>query len=275
MVIADQGARLPWWHRRVVLVTDDEPWASRAGETIRQSGGRLEIIAWSEAASLTSPVGALVVDVDVTTRDVEGVDTVLAGWAAEGRQPTTLLWIPRARGAARIDHMVNRLRYPHVFERTSTEEVAAHLKRPLSRILARGGWIVPWFAAALGWSAEPFLVHVLGLPVLAERPPKNVKEWVRAVGKLSHTELVALFREHGAPNPKEVHNRLVFSRATVWAAEQRLAPTRRRLANHLRYSATEKVYGAGLAGGAGRCARVPVGRPPGSLSSPSGRAPAP
>ena len=31
MVIADQKSRLPWWHRRVVCVTDDEAWASHAG----------------------------------------------------------------------------------------------------------------------------------------------------------------------------------------------------------------------------------------------------
>ena len=217
----------------MVCVTDDEAWASHAGETIRELGGWLEIIAWSRAASLQGPVGALVVDVDVTKA---GVETALVVWAAAARQPTTLLLVPPARGAARIDHALDCLRYGNVFEYASTEGLETDLNGHLPPILSRGGWIVPWFAAVLGWSAEPFLVHVLSLPVLDERRPKNVEEWRRAVRNLSHAEFVDVCREHGAPNPKELHDRLRFAEATVWAAQRRFPPTRDELARHLHYS---------------------------------------
>lgn len=233
MVIADQRSRLPWWHRRVVCVTDDEAWAALAAEKIRELGGWPEILTWSEADSLQGPVGALVANVDVTN---PGVEDVLVAWAAAGRQPTTLLWVPPARGAARIKHMLEVLRYPHVFGRAPTKGPERDLTRYLSRILPRGGWIVQWFAAALGWSDEPFLVHVLSLPVLAEERPPTVKAWRRAARILSPAEFVALVRDNGGPYPKDLHSRLVFSEATVWAAEQRVAPTRRDFARHLGFS---------------------------------------
>lgn len=229
----EEPSRLPWWHRRVVLVTDDEAWASHAGGTIRALGGWPEILTWSSAATLAGPVGALVVDVEAARTDVE---TALVGWAAAGRQPTTLLWVPPHRGAAHIGHTLDRLRYPVVFDCASTDGMEKDLKRHLPRILFRGGWIVTWYGAALGWSAEPLLVHILSLPVLAQRRPKSVEEWRRAVGKLSHAEFVELCREHGAPNPKKLYDHLTFSEATVWAAERRFSPTRTELARHLHYS---------------------------------------
>lgn len=232
MSIADQRSRLPWWHRRVVCVSDDEAWAALAAETIRELGGWPEILTWSAAATLEGPLGALLVNADVASADE---DTLLR-WAAAARQPTALFWVPPSRRAARIGHTLDRLRYPQVFQRASTARLGKDLKRHLSRTLSRGGWIVPWFAEALGWSAEPFLVHVLSLPVLAERPPSDVDEWRRAVGKVSHAEFVALFKRHGAPNPKRMHDRLRFSEATVWAAQRRFPPTRDELARHLRYS---------------------------------------
>lgn len=232
MSIADQRSRLPWWHRRVVCVSDDEAWAALAVEKIRELGGWPEILTWSAVATLEGPLGALLVNADVASADGD----TLIRWAAKARQPKTLLWVPASRRAARIGHALDRLRYPQVFQRASTERLEKELKRHLPRILSRGGWIVPWYAEALGWSAEPSLVHVLSLPVLAKRPPENVDEWRRAVGKLSHAEFVALFKEHGAPNPKEMHDRLRFSEATVWAAQRPFPPTRDDLARHLHYS---------------------------------------
>lgn len=232
MGVADQKSRLPWWHRRVVVVTDHEAWASHTGDTIRALGGWHETMTWTRAATLEGPLGALVAEVDVAST---GVDA-LRRWAAAGRQPKTLLWIPPSRRVARIGHTLDRLGYRHVFTRASNEAAETDLGRHLPRIVSRGGWVVPWFSTALGWSSDPFLVHVLSLPVLAARPPKTVTEWVRAVDGHSHAEFVRLCHERGAPSPKELYDRLRFSASTVWAAEQRLQPTGHKLARHLGYS---------------------------------------
>jgi len=169
MSIADQRSRLPWWHRRVVCVSDDEAWAALAVEAIRELGGWPEILTWSEAASLRGSVGALVADVDVMNPDVEDA---LVGWAAAGRQPTTMLWVPPARGAARIDHTLDLLRYPQVLDCAATDALETDLRHHLSRILSRGGWIVPWFAAALGSSAGQPSSLVSSLPVISGKSSK-------------------------------------------------------------------------------------------------------
>lgn len=252
--------RLPWWHRRVVLVSDDEGWAERAGGMAQKLGAQWETRAWAEAAALQGPVGALVARVGSAGADVEHA---FVRWAGQAWQPLTLVWLPPVRRAAKVAHLLDELHYGSRFHEVTSRGPDGELETGLARILERGGWIVPRFASALGWSAEPFLVHVLSLPLLATVPPTSVEAWRRAAGNLSYAEFEQLFYLHGAPPPKRVLDPLRIAGAAVWAAAQKRVPERSWLASHLGY-ASEHYLGrrvkqlSGLT--AGELVRLPVDR---------------
>lgn len=234
----DPSSRLPWWHHRVVVVSDDEAWGARARAIAVDLGANPEHLDRDTAATLEGPVGALLIH--LPSPDVREMPALKA-FASRGWQPLSLVCVPPVRGAARLAHDLDRLAYEHRFDSNPDGPNRRDWEASLGRILDRGGWIVPRFASALGWSRQPSLVQILSLPLLARERPTTVKRWRRDAGGFTYAAFEALFRDNDAPPPKRVLDLLRLAEAAAWATRQRRFPHRAWLASHLGYKSVSHL----------------------------------
>lgn len=221
-----------WWHRRVVLVSDDSTWTSGMLELVPAGTVVAEASTWTEAPRVAGPVGALVCHVDRPRALGDTLIEAYERWSSLAWQPCTLTWLASRPGAARIRAALDR----HGFQAMCTSEF--RLSRdvdgdPWDEVLARldaAPWIVPLLAQRLNWSQNPRLVEILSTPVLG-RDVATVRAWGRRVG-LSYGELADLCRKHDACRPKRLLDvlRLAAELARVMANGRRM--TRDRLAAH-------------------------------------------
>lgn len=52
------ASRDAWWHRRIVLVSEDSAWMSSMLESLPARTGVAEQVGWTEAMELTGSIGA-------------------------------------------------------------------------------------------------------------------------------------------------------------------------------------------------------------------------
>lgn len=225
-----------WWHRRVVLVSNDSTWTSRMLDLVPARAVVAEASTWIEAARVTGPVGALVCHIDRPRALSETITRACEHWSSLAWQPCTLTWIASRPGAARIRAVLDR----HGFRVVCTSEFTLSRNddtEPWDEVRTRldaAPWIVPLLAQRLSWSHDPRLVEILSAPVLGH-DISTVRAWGRGV-RLSYGELAGLCRRHGACPPKQLLDvvRLAAGLARVQANGRRV--TRDRLASRLGYS---------------------------------------
>jgi len=224
-----------WWHRRIVLVSEDSTWISSMLDSLPARTGVAEGVTCTEATRLTGPIGAMICHIDRPRSLAESVLRAYEHWSTLAWQPCTLTWLAPRPGAARIRATLGRLGFPTICtpEFSISRDDKAHAWDIVATRLDTAPWVVSHFAQRLGWT-DPHLIEILSVPVL--RPDvSTVREWGRSV-RLSYGELADVCREHGCGRPKRLLEliRLGAELARVSASGRRV--TRDLMAKRLGYS---------------------------------------
>ena len=225
-----------WWHRRIVLVSEDSTWISSMLHSLPARTDVGEGASWSEAMRLTGPIGAMVCHIDRPRFLEESILRAYEHWSTLAWQPCTLTWMASRPGAAKIRATLDR----HCFQVTCTPEFSlsrddnADAWDVLDNRLDSAPWIVPYFAQRLGWIQDPRLIGILSVPVLRS-DVSTVRKWRRSV-RLTYAEFADLCQENGCCRPKRLLElvRLGAELARVRANGRRM--TRDRMAERLGYS---------------------------------------
>jgi len=111
---ASAGTENVWWHRRIVLVSEDSTWISSMLDSLPARTGVAEGVTWEEAIRLTGPIGAMVCHIDRPRSLAESVLRAYEHWWTLAWQPCTLTWMAPRPGAARIREALRRHRFPAI-----------------------------------------------------------------------------------------------------------------------------------------------------------------
>lgn len=233
---AREAAADVWWHRRIVLVSEDSAWKSAMLESLPDRTGVAEGVTWTEAVQLTGPIGAVVCHIDRPRSRVESVLRAYEHWSTLAWQPCTLTWMAPGLGAAKVQAALRRQRFPAICtpEFSLTRDANARAWDIVGTRLDAAPWVASHFAQRLGWTRNPRLVEILAVPVL-QRDVSTVRKWGRSV-RLTYAEFADLCRENGCCPPKRLLDlvRLAAELARVSANGRRV--TRDRMAERLGYS---------------------------------------
>lgn len=236
MPIARTAAAEVWWHRRIVLVSEDSAWRSAMLASLPARAGVAEGVTWTEAVELSGPIGAVVCHIDRPRSLAESVLRAYEHWSTLAWQPCTLTWIAPGLGAAKVQAALRRQRFPVICtpEFSLDRDDHAGPWDVVGTRLDAAPWVASHFAQRLGWTRDLRLVEILAVALLRQ-DACTVREWARSV-KLSYGELADVCRENGCCRPKRLLElvRLGAELARVRANGRRV--TRDLMAERLGYS---------------------------------------
>jgi hypothetical protein len=225
-----------WWHRRVVLVSEDPNWIAGTLDSLSAKTVLAEAVGWTEAVRLAGPIGAMVCHIDRPRLLADVILRAYEHWSTLAWQPCTLTWVAPRPGAARIRAALLH----HGFQAISTPEFSlsrddnASTWDVLKTRLDSAPWIVAHFAQRLGWNRNPRLIEILSAPVL-RRDVSTVQAWARSVG-LGYDELADVCHAHGACRPKQLLDVVRLSAELARVNANGCRATRDLLAKRLAYS---------------------------------------
>ncbi|NIW36285.1 MAG: hypothetical protein GWN32_07030 [Gemmatimonadetes bacterium] len=174
-------------------------WVGRASEIIHDLGAVAETWEWSEAAGLSRPADALLVQVDARhcRRDV------LSGWAERAWQPFCVVSLEPSRGATGCEAFLQGLGYERFLQPTGRDTYWTEIRENLISIIESGARLVPLVTKALATN-DVSIVRMLSVAARMIPRQKTVATWADKLGLPGPQRLDDRFVDLRLPSPKRV-----------------------------------------------------------------------